>query len=139
MPIDKETVARRIQEIRIFTEELKGLSQISKEDFLKNRERQYAVMHLLQLAIEASLSLANHIVSRNRLGIPENYQGTFCLLEKGGILPPSFAKEMMKMACFRNRLVHVYWQMDIEQIYDIVTTKLNDFEKFADLINGADL
>lgn len=131
MAVEKEVVQRRIQEILTFTEELKKLSKISKKDFLKNSERQYAVMHLLQLTIEACLSLGNHIVSHRRLGIPENYQDTFALLEKGGVLPPEFAKEMMKMARFRNRLVHIYWQMDLDQIYDILATKLGDFEEYV--------
>jgi uncharacterized protein YutE (UPF0331/DUF86 family) len=137
MTIEKDVVDRRVQEIRIFAEELKRLSAISKEAFLKNSERQYAVMHVLQLAIESCLSVGNHIVSRRRLGIPENYQDIFQLLEKGKFLPPAFAKEMMKMARFRNRLVHLYWQTDLEQLYEIVTTKLDDFEEFARLIQNA--
>jgi uncharacterized protein YutE (UPF0331/DUF86 family) len=134
MELDKDTLRRRTQEVRIFIEELRKLSAISKQDFLKNAERQYAVMHLLQLAIESSLSAGNHIVSRKRLGIPKNYQDVFALMGKGGLLSEAFAKEMMKMARFRNRLVHVYWEMDLELIHDIITTKLDDFEQFADVI-----
>lgn len=127
-PVDKKLIRRRTQEIRIFVEDLKKLSAISQSDFMKNRERQYAVMHLLLLTIEASISLGNHIVSRKRLGIPKDYQDIFTLLEKGEILPADFAMEMKKMARFRNRLVHVYWEMDLEQIYEIITSKLSDFE-----------
>lgn len=134
MNLDKDTLRRRTQEIRIFIEELQKLSDISKKDFLKNTERQYAVMHLLQLAIESSLSAGNHIVSRKRLGIPKNYQDVFTLMEKGDLLSPEFAREMMKMARFRNRLVHVYWEMDLELIYDVLASKLDDFERFADVI-----
>lgn len=138
MTVDKETIERRLQEVRVFTEELKRLSKISREDFLKNTERQYAVMHLLLLAIEACISVGNHIVSRKRLGIPENYQDIFSLLGKGGILPPDFASEMVKMARFRNRLVHLYWQTDLEQIYEILTTRLGDFEQYAGFISKLD-
>lgn len=130
MTVDREVVQRRAQEIVVFCKELEKLSKISKKDFLANSERQYAVMHLLQLAIEVSISLGNHIVARMRFGIPENYQDVFSLLEKGGVLSKEFAKEMMKMARFRNKLVHIYWQMDLEQIYNILTTRLGDFEKF---------
>ena len=130
MAIEKDVVQRRIQEIRTFAEDLKKLSVISKTDFLKNTERQYAVMHLLQLAIEASISLGNHIVARLRLGIPQNYQDTFALLEKGSVLPAPFATEMMKMARFRNRLVHIYWETDLKLLYEIITNKLSDFDEY---------
>ena len=135
-PVDKKLIQRRTQEIRIFVEDLKKLGAISKTDFMKNRERQYAVMHLLLLAIEASISLSNHLVSRKRLGIPKDYQDIFALLEKGEILPADFAAEMKKMARFRNRLGHVYWEMDLEQNYDIITRKISDFETFVEHVQN---
>lgn len=129
--IDPELVQKRLQEILSFTKELETFGKISKEEFLKNSERQYAVMHLLQLAIEASLSLGNHIIARERLGVPQNYQDTFSLLEKAKILEPEFADEMKKMARFRNRLVHIYWEIDVPQLYEILTTRLGDFKEYA--------
>lgn len=134
MPVDIHLVNTRIQEILSFKKELDELSKISESGFINNRERQYAVMHLLQLAIEASLSLGNHIVARENLGIPKNYQDTFSLLSRGGILPEDFAGEMKKMARFRNKLVHIYWEIDLKQIYEILTTKLADFPAFAEYI-----
>lgn len=91
----------------------------------------------MQLAIEACLSLGNHIIARGRLGIPQNYQDTFSLLEKGGIITPEFAEEMKKMARFRNRLVHIYWEIDVEQLYEILATRLGDFKEFAQHIRKA--
>lgn len=132
MAIDRELLSARIQEMLAFVQELKGLSNISHEDFIRNRERQYAVMHLLQLAIEGAISIGNYLVSRKRLGVPENYQDIFAMLERDGTLPAEFAAEMMKMARFRNRLVHMYWQVDLKQIYEIITTRLGDFEQYAE-------
>lgn len=129
--VDIETVQKRVQEILSFAKELEGFANISKEDFLKNRERQYAVMHLLQLTIEACLSLGNHIIARERLGVPQNYQDTFSLLEKGRIIPPDFSEEMKKMARFRNRLVHIYWEVDVEQLYEILAKRLGDFKEYV--------
>ena len=34
------------------------------------------------------------------------------------------------MAKFRNRLVHIYWDIDKEEMYNIIQTNLGDFEKF---------
>lgn len=131
MAVDKQTVQKRSQEILSFIRELEGLTDISKADFQKNHERQYATMHILQLAIEASLSLGNHIIARENLGIPKNYQDIFTLLEKAKILSADFAEEMKKMARFRNRLVHIYWDVDIDQLYEILTTRLDDFKSYV--------
>lgn len=139
MNVDMKLIQRRSQEILSFAKELKDLSDISLAKFKKNSERQYAVMHLLQLSIEACLSLANHIIAREHLGIPQNYQDSFKLLEKAGILPSDFAEEMKKMARFRNRLVHIYWEIDVEQLYTIMTEKLSDFKTFVKHIKKASL
>jgi uncharacterized protein YutE (UPF0331/DUF86 family) len=36
------------------------------------------------------------------------------------------------MAKFRNRLVHLYWEIDDEQLYEILQNRLVDFKKFLD-------
>ena len=131
MAVDIATLQKRTQEILSLVRDLKELSDITFARFEKNRERQYAVMHVLQLAIEACLSLGNHIVAQERLGIPGSYQDTFSLLDRGGILPTEFADEMKKMARFRNRLVHIYWDIDLEQLYGVITERLGDFEIFV--------
>lgn len=137
MNIDKEIVQKRLHEILSLARELKAFSNISKRDFLKNIERQYAVMHVFQIAIEACLSVGNHIIARERLGIPQNYQDVFSLLEKHGILDETFAEEMRKMAKFRNKLVHIYWEIDTEQLYELLTTRPSDFEEFVKQIKNA--
>ena len=46
------------------------------------------------------------------------------------ILPEKFIPTLRKMAQFRNRLVHLYWDVDEEAIYDILQKDLGDFELF---------
>ena len=41
---------------------------------------------------------------------------------------------MTKMAKFRNKLVHVYWDLDKEQIYQIIQNNLSDFDNFISII-----
>ncbi len=35
------------------------------------------------------------------------------------------------MARFRNRLVHLYWDVDDELVYEYLQTSLGDFDRFA--------
>jgi uncharacterized protein YutE (UPF0331/DUF86 family) len=43
---------------------------------------------------------------------PEDYGDTFKVLDEGGILDEEFATKLVSMARFRNRLVHLYWDVD---------------------------
>jgi uncharacterized protein YutE (UPF0331/DUF86 family) len=51
-------------------------------------------------------------------------------LAENGVLDPEFASELEKMAGFRNRLVHLYWDINIKEIWNILQTKLGDFEQY---------
>jgi hypothetical protein len=51
MVADPEVVRDRESRIREYTNDLRLFAQISEAGFLENRERQYAVLHALQLAI----------------------------------------------------------------------------------------
>ncbi len=48
------------------------------------------------------------------------------------ILPEEFLPDLRKMVRFRNRLVHMYWEIDAETIYDeILQDALGDFDTFV--------
>jgi uncharacterized protein YutE (UPF0331/DUF86 family) len=46
-----------------------------------------------------------------------------------------FTEHLMKMARFRNRLVHIYWKIDVDLLYTILQEDLSDFETFLQLFS----
>lgn len=46
------------------------------------------------------------------------------------VFDEAFVKDLVSMAKFRNRLVHIYWEVDDELLYRILTTNLKDIERF---------
>ena len=88
----------------------------------------------MQLAIETTLNIGNHIISTHNFEAPQDYSDIFNILGKHNILPNDFAGVLTNMACFRNRLVHVYWEVDTERVYNIIQTKLGDLEDFKGYI-----
>jgi uncharacterized protein YutE (UPF0331/DUF86 family) len=47
-----------------------------------------------------------------------------------GALPAEFAEDLVKMGKFRNRLVHLYWEVDDRQVHQLVCSRTRDFDKF---------
>lgn len=135
MVADIETVKSQISLIRTYLKDLKALSRIELADFKTNRERQLAVMHALQLAIEGCLNVGAHIISADELGAPSDYADIFEILAKAKIIDADFAGKMKKMARFRNKLVHLYWDIDQEQIYNILRENLTDFDEYLKYIS----
>jgi uncharacterized protein YutE (UPF0331/DUF86 family) len=127
MAPDTEIVRDRLHRIRRYVRDLEGFAKISKEDFLRNTERQYAVLHALQLAIEASVEVAMHICSADGLGVPSTYAESFDYLERERIVDASLSDDLRAMARFRNLVVHAYADVDMQRVYDILTTRTKDF------------
>ena len=40
--------------------------------------------------------------------------------------------ELKSVAKFRNRLVHLYWEVDNHQLYALLHVRIDDFKKFLD-------
>ena len=104
MVVNRQRVEDRIDRIRRYRRDLQDFGNIAREDFRGNRERQYAVLHAMQNAIEACIDIASHIVSADQLGAPQDYAGLFTALERHQILPTSVADQMRQMARFRSRI-----------------------------------
>jgi uncharacterized protein YutE (UPF0331/DUF86 family) len=48
-----------------------------------------------------------------------------------GLVDPEFAQRIRGMAGMRNAIVHVYWRLDYQAIYQTVTRRLGEFDEFA--------
>ena len=106
------------------------MSDISPDAFTQNRERQYAVLHALQLAIDVAIEIGTHICSADALGIPGSYAETFDFLEQGGVIGRPLAGKLRAMARFRNRVVHFYWEVDLDEVYRILKEHLGDLDEY---------
>jgi uncharacterized protein YutE (UPF0331/DUF86 family) len=121
---DPELVAKRLALIETSVQELRTLARPAalRHDV---REQRF-VEHTLQLAIQAALDVASHIVSDGRLGEPRTSRELFDLLERNGWLAPDLATTMRRMTGFRNILVHGYDTVDLRILEDIVANRLDD-------------
>lgn len=130
MVADAEIVRDRESRIRGYVRDLREFAQVSEAAFLENRERQYAVLHALQLAIEASVEIATHVCAADNLGIPSSYAEAFDLVEKAAIVDAALGERLRRMARFRNRIVHFYGEVDLRTVYGLLTDHLGDFDRY---------
>ena len=132
--IDTETLSSRIGNLRGYLEKLTTLAVVSKEEFLREFTYIESAKHLLQVSIESCLDIAHHIVAEEGYRTPTDYYDTFVVLYENKILPENFMPSLRQMVGFRNRLVHLYWDVGSEAIYQILQENLGDFEVFVKLI-----
>ena len=129
---DADLVRKRLAFIETCLRELAELSDSCRVEH-DVRERRF-VEHTLQIAIQATLDVASHIVASDRLGEPTSNQSLFQILERAGWVIPELASELRAMAGFRNVLVHGYVAVDPAIVRDVLERRLGDIEAFVESI-----
>lgn len=128
--IDSDKVRSKIREIKKAVDKLQKYRDMPEELFLQNFESTDTARYNLQVAIEAMLDIATHIIARKNFEIPKSNAQAFAILCRHGILSRENEKVYMAMARFRNRIVHFYDQVDDREVHGIVREKLGDYSAF---------
>ena len=96
--------------------------------------RMGSVKYYLQVSIESCIDVAQHVIASEGFRPPNDYADTFTVLAERGILEHDFAERLRRMAKFRNRLVHLYGEIDVQHVVRVLVEDLGDFDLFRDLI-----
>ena len=107
---------------------------VPPDRFLEDPIIQGSTERFLQLAIESCLNIGNRLLSLSQfekpIRTPETYADVFREMECLGVIDAPFCEKLVTMAKFRNRLVHLYWEVDKEMTYQFVQENLDDFKMF---------
>jgi uncharacterized protein YutE (UPF0331/DUF86 family) len=128
--VDRDLVLKKLAFVETCVAELRRLAK--PEAIAGDIREERFVVHTLQLAVQAALDAASHIVSDERLGEPESNRQLFELLERAGWLSSPLAATMRNMAGFRNVVVHGYETVDLGIVRDVVENRLDDLLRFSD-------
>jgi uncharacterized protein YutE (UPF0331/DUF86 family) len=126
---DPQLVAKKLALVETCVEQLRSLAR--PEALRSDVREQRFVEHTLQIAIQAALDVASHIVSDERLGEPGTNRELFALLARAGRIPDGLASTLQSMAGFRNVIVHGYQDVDIGVVEDVLRNHLDDLVSFV--------
>lgn len=128
---DPKIVASIINNLRGFLQKLLKLAAYSPDEFAEDFTKVESSKHLLQVAIQSCLDLAHHIIADEGFRTPQNSFDAFKVLHEEGILPDEMMPTLRQMVSFRNRVVHLYWEVDEPAVYAILQNNLADFDRFV--------
>jgi uncharacterized protein YutE (UPF0331/DUF86 family) len=95
-----------------------------------------AVERSLQVCVEACLDIGRRIIALESYRFPEDNKDVFQVLAEEGIVGGTLLPALVKMASFRNLVVHDYAKIDDAQVYAILKHNLGDFNGYARAIVG---
>jgi uncharacterized protein YutE (UPF0331/DUF86 family) len=118
-------------------ESIKRLEQIKaqpRQQFLADQDLQDIACYRLLVAIKAAIALCYHISARQSRKVPEEYAECFRLLGEAQVIQADLAEQLQLMAKFRNLLVHMYWKLDYNRVYDVLHKNLGDLRAFCSAV-----
>jgi uncharacterized protein YutE (UPF0331/DUF86 family) len=129
--LDRDVVRSRCAEIEESLARLESFRSMTLEEFLADRDARDIACYRLLLSIEAALALCYHTTARRLRQTPEDNAACFEALHTAGIIDAALSERLRLMARFRNLLVHMYWKVDYEKVFDVLQYSLEDFRVFS--------
>ncbi len=132
--VSSEKISEKLIKLDEFLKLLKQISAIPSKKFLKDKILIGSAKYYLQVSIECCLDIANHIIAAEHYRAPNDYADSFKVMEENEVIRPDLGIRLRQMAKFRNRLVHLYGEIDDQYVYDFITEDLEDIHSYKSII-----
>lgn len=102
--------------------------------FATDFTRQDAAILNIQRACEAALDMGQHLIRREKLGVPQSARDVFALLAQGGWVDAALVDPLKRMVGFRNVAVHDYQSLQLPITVRIIEAHLDEFLRYSQAI-----
>ena len=123
-------IQQNLNLIGVFIEKLEKMARIPKKAFLADERNPAASESFLRRCIEAIFDIGRHILSKSFSSKSLEYKEVALALGDKGVISKNYSRTLVKIAGYRNRLVHYYKEISNEELYEILQNDLGDLEKF---------
>ena len=103
----------------------------------ERRSQKWTAAADLQPTISKSdslLDMGQHLIRRERLGVPQSARDVFALLAQGGWIAPALADGLKRMVGFRNIAVHDYKALQLPITVAIIEKHLDEFLQYSQAV-----
>lgn len=128
--VNKTMIRERLTLIKEYVDRLERLSQIPLKEFIGN-DSCAAAESYLRRSLEAIFDIGRHIVAKGGyIELAQEYRSIAKGLQELHVVDPPLGRKLVKMAGYRNRMVHFYNLITDEEIYAIISRELGDIRSF---------
>ena len=128
--MNKQDVQINFDTIDDNLDKLNTLSSLSHDEFMADFRNLDATVRRLQTSIEALVDISRYVI--RSLGLPsaDSYREVPVVLADAGYLDQTSTAIYDKIVRFRNLVVHHYYRVDPEEVYQILTENLSDLQNW---------
>ncbi|MBA4393705.1 MAG: hypothetical protein C0407_09155 [Desulfobacca sp.] len=107
---------------------LRCLPLDSLEIFQADPRNPAAAESYLRRALEALFDLGRHVLAKGFGQAVSEYKEISRALVQRGVLSQEEGERLIMMAGYRNRMVHFYQEISVQELYEICTKNLGDIQ-----------
>jgi uncharacterized protein YutE (UPF0331/DUF86 family) len=127
--VDPGRVRRLLDALARCRRLLEPLRDLQTEVYV--REEAFSGRYLVQACAQCCIDIANHVIASSGWRTPSDFADAFTVLEENRVLDSELAKRMRRLAGLRNRLVHIYEEIDDRIVHESLAEGLQDLSLYA--------
>ena len=129
--VDSDIIAGRLERLKNYVKQLRTIGKVGKKKVCKNLITFAAMERFLQLAVECTLDVGNHVIAGLNLRKPSTYEQILQILCEEKIIAKKVYSSAKQIASVRNLLVHDYSEVEREKLFNTSRDLLPAFEDLA--------
>ena len=126
--VDPVSLQRRLALLGEYRRRLGDLTRLSSDEYA---ERRFEARYLVQVCVQLCIDVANHVIASEGWGAARDARDAFTRLAERGFLSQDLARRLQALAGLRNRLVHLYDEIDDDLVRAALPEGLDDLDGFA--------
>lgn len=127
-------IENKISSVKKYLKILENYKKYSRKEIERDINIKGALERYLYLLAQATIDLAEAIISSKNFRKPSTMSESFYILNEEKMISGELTEKMAKMTGFRNIMAHDYDKIDYEIVYDVLQNGLKDIEKFISII-----
>ena len=124
--VDPDRVRDKLAALTAYRDELRS---IEPED--DRPTARFSRRYLVQAGIQVCIDLANHLIASEGWRTATEFREAFVRLTEHGVIDTELSGRLQVMVGMRNRLVHLYDEVDDALVARVVEEDLGDRDAFA--------
>lgn len=131
MPNTEDVIKSKLAAMSTYiTELLPYLEKYRRGDLALNDPQVFIVERLFQLIADTAIDINTHIITRDKLESPDDYEGTFRILGKHRIIPFELAEKISGSVGLRNRMVHGYEKVQRKVMMNDISDGIGQYVEY---------
>lgn len=129
--VDRDVLREKCRTVDASVQRLRLRTPATPEDLQRDIDAQESVRLNLQVAIQACIDLAAHVVADEGYELAPEPAATFAVLAREGVISGELSVRLASAAGLRNILVHRYGELDMERIHRAASAGVADLLEFC--------